>query len=113
MTKRKNGRDYDTRESIFSKIANGSTNAASLIIAKSFDLLKNNGIMAFVLPKTLLRVNSYAKLRQFILENAKILHIYDLGTCFNGVRGEQIILFIQKTMNINEIKNDLVSRKRK
>jgi len=104
----KNGRDYDISESIYSKIANGSTNAASLVIAKSFELLKDDGIIAFVLPKTLLRVNSYAKLRNFLLENSKILHIYDLGSCFNGVRGEQIILFIQKTRNKNELKNHKV-----
>jgi len=104
----KNGRDYDISESIYSKIANGSTNAASLVIAKSFELLKGGGIMAFVLPKTLLRVNSYAKLRNFLLENSKILHICDLGSCFNGVRGEQIILFIQKTRNKNELKDHKV-----
>ncbi len=104
----KNGRDYDINESIYSKIANGSTNAASLVIAKSFELLKDGGIMAFVLPKTLLRVNSYSRLRAFLLENSKILHIYDLGSCFKGVRGEQIILFIKKTRNKNELKNHKV-----
>ncbi len=102
------GKDYKLNESIFSKIVNGSTNAASLVIAKSFELLKNNGIMAFVLPKSLVRVNSYSKLRDFILENSKILHIYDLGNCFKDVRGEQVIIFIQKTDNKNEIDQNRV-----
>lgn len=104
----KNNRDYNVNESVFSSIANGSTNAASLVIAKSFELVKDGGIMAFVLPKTLLRVNSYSKLRKFLLKNAKILHIYDLGNCFSGVRGEQIILFFQKSKNEEEIKNNNV-----
>ena len=97
------GKDYNPKESLFSKITNGNVNAASLVIIKSFQLLKNGGIMAFVLPKTLARVNSYLKLRNFVLENCKILHIYDLGNFFKGVKGEQIIIFIQKTNNKEEI----------
>jgi len=104
----KNKRDYDVKESVFSKIANGNTNAASLVIAKSFELLKEDGVMAFVLPKTLIRVNSYSKLREFLLENSKILHVYDLGDSFRGVRGEQIILFIQKTKDKGEINKNRV-----
>ena|GEM_PF-378220 len=104
----KNKKDYDVSESIFSYIANGTTNAASLVIAKSFELLKDNGIMAFVLPKTLLRVNSYSKLREYILNNSKILHIFDLGSSFKGVKGEQIILVLQKTSNSSSIKKHKV-----
>lgn len=104
----KSNKEFDLNESIFSKISKGSTNCASLIIAKSFELLKENGKMAFVLPKTLLRVNSYSKLRQYILENSKILHIFDLGTFFKDVRGEQIILILQKTKNKSEIENNKV-----
>ena len=102
----KNKKDYDLCESVYSEIANGNTNAASLIVARSFELLKENGVMAFVLPKTLMRVNSYSKLRKFLLENSKILHVYDLGSRFKNVRGEQIILFIQKTRK--KVKNDEV-----
>lgn len=104
----KNKRDYDVNESIFSQIGNGSTNAASLVIAKSYELLKEGGVMAFVLPKTLIRVNSYSKLREFLLSNSKILHIFDLGTCFKDVRGEQIVLFAQKTSKKESIKNNKV-----
>ena len=104
----KNKIDYDVNESFFSEIANGSTNAASLVIAKSYELLKEKGIMAFVLPKTLIRVNSYSRLREFLLNNSRILHIYDLGTCFKDVRGEQIVLFIQKTNKKEEIENNKV-----
>lgn len=104
----KNKRDYDINESFFSQIANGSTNAASLVIAKSYELLKEDGVMAFVLPKTLIRVNSYSRLREFLLNNSKILHIFDLGTCFKNVRGEQIVLFVQKTSKKELIENNKV-----
>lgn len=104
----KNKRDYDISESFFSQIANGNTNAASLVIAKSYELLKDGGVMSFVLPKTLIRVNSYSRLREFLLNNSKILHILDLGTCFKDVRGEQIVLFIQKTNKKEQIQNNNV-----
>ncbi len=104
----KNKIDYDVNESLFSEIANGSTNAASLVIAKSYELLKEGGIMTFVLPKTLIRVNSYSRLREFLLNNSKILHIYDLGACFKDVRGEQVVLFIQKTNKKEQIENNKV-----
>ena len=104
----KNKIDYDVNESFFSEIANGSTNAASLVIAKSYELLKEGGIMAFVLPKTLIRVNSYSRLREFLLNNSRILHIYDFGACFKDVRGEQIVLFIQKTNKKEQIENNKV-----
>ena len=52
--------------------------------------------MAFVLPKTLLRVNSYKKLRKFLIENMQILQIFDLGDFFKEVKGEQIVLIAKK-----------------
>lgn len=100
LTLRKN-LDFD--ESEYSEIIDGPVNAASLIIFKSHSLLKDGGIMAFVLPKTLLRVKSYSKLRSFLLNKCKILHIVDLGTYFHDVRGEQIILFLKKTGSKKEI----------
>lgn len=104
----KKGKDYVLSESIFSNIANGNMNAASLVLARSIQLLKKGGILAFVLPKNLLRVDSYSKLRSYILKNTKILHILDLGCYFKEVRGEQIILFLQNPHNIDEIKKNFV-----
>src|SRR3989338_5992133 len=80
----------------------------SKLFEKSYELLKEGGIMAFVLPKTLIIVNSYSRLREFLLDNSRILHIYDLGACFNDVRGEQIVLFIQKTNKKEQIENNKV-----
>lgn len=92
----KKNKDYDPREENFSLVIDGPINAATLIIARSFSLLKDGGIMSLVLPKTILRVSSYSKLRQFILSNFTILHIVDLGKYFENVKGEQIILFLKK-----------------
>ncbi len=98
-------RDFDLSESIYKKIVNGSVNAASLMIGRSLELLKKNGILAFLLPKSILHVNSYSKLRKYIVENTEILKIFDLGSKFKDVRGEQVILIIKKKMPL--LKNEI------
>ncbi|MEM3172827.1 MAG: N-6 DNA methylase, partial [Candidatus Nitrosotenuis sp.] len=87
---------FDLSETNYSNIINGSTNAASLMIMRSISLLKKDGMLAFLLPKSILYVHSYDLLRKFILDNARILQIFDLGQKFPDVRGEQIILILQK-----------------
>jgi len=89
---------FDASESIYAQIINGPVNAATLMIGKSLDLLKENGILAFLLPKSILYVDSYARLRNFLALNTKILQIYDLGSRFKDVRGEQFILFVKKAI---------------
>ena len=91
-------KDFDDLE--YSEIINGTVNIASLLIVKSLNLLKDNGKLAFLLPKSILHVNSYHNLRKYILEKSSVLQIYDLGQEFSDVRGEQIILFLQKKNNI-------------
>lgn len=94
----KNEFDFDNSE--YSKIIHGAVNIASLLIVKSLNLLKEGGKLAFLLPKSILHVDSYHYLRKYILEKSTILQIYDLGKEFSDVRGEQIILFLQKTNNL-------------
>ena len=66
------------------------------MIAKSYEFLKEEGYLGFVLPKSVLRVDSFRSLRYFLLRKTKILHIYDLGHYFKDVRGDQIIIILQK-----------------
>lgn len=89
---------FDATESIYTQITDGPVNAATLMIGKSLDLLKEDGILAFLLPKSILYVDSYAKLRNYLAHNTEILQIYDLGSKFKDVRGEQFILFVRKTL---------------
>lgn len=91
--------EFNIDESNYADVCNGHVNKASLILVKSLDLLKNNGKMAFVLPKSLTFVSSYSKLREYLLSKSVIFRIHDLSMEFPDVRGEQIILFIQKTCN--------------
>jgi len=92
----KKGKDFDPNESVYKDIIKGKANAATLMIGQGLKYLKNGGILAFILPKSMLHVNSYSRLRNYILDNTTILHIVDLGLKFKDVRGEQIILFLKK-----------------
>jgi len=49
-----------------------SPDSSSLFIEKSVKLLGNDGILAFVVPKSLSYVISWKDIRQFILDNCKI-----------------------------------------
>lgn len=87
---------YNSKEPMYNSIINGVANSATLMIGKSYSLLKEGGYLGFVLPKNILRVDSFSNLRKFLLKNTKILTIYDLGHYFKDVRGDQIILIFQK-----------------
>src|SRR3989344_2727782 len=98
--------EYDSKDNLFKEVISGSVNSATLMIARSFELLKNNGYLAFVLPKNLLRVESFNKLRMFILSNFKINLIIDLDHHFKDVRCDQIVLILQKEkLEINRNRN--------
>lgn len=97
-----NSKDFDPSESMYSQIIQGPVNAATLMIGKSLELLKENGVLAFLLPKSILYVDSYAKLRNYLAHNTEIIQIYDLGAKFRDVRGEQFILFIRKNVQKKE-----------
>lgn len=106
--------DFDVNEFNYSQIIDGPVNCATLMIGRGLEFLKDGGILGFLLPKSVTRVDSYSKLRQFLLENTQIKMIFDLGSMFKDVRGEQIILIIKKKKPTNNnivIKNYLDKNK--
>ena len=59
--------------------------------------LKMNGLLAFVLPKNFLNCNYYNKLRQYIIDNYKIVSIKDhSGEKYIETGQETIVLIVQK-----------------
>ncbi len=62
-----------------------SNEAFGLFLAKSLTLLKEGGILSFVLPASILNIRSHSDIRYLILENAKIVRIWELGRQFSGV----------------------------
>lgn len=90
-------KDFDPCDPIYSQLIDGPVNAASLMIGRAMDLLRYGGTLAFLLPKSILYVDSYSRLRKFLAMNYMIEEIFDLGMSFQDVRGEQTILFIRKS----------------
>jgi len=69
-------------------------------ILQGNEFLKDNGIMALVLPATVLRIESFAKLRKFIVENFEIKFLIssNKSSSFSyGSRFREILLVIRKT----------------
>ncbi|MHA1303908.1 MAG: TaqI-like C-terminal specificity domain-containing protein, partial [Candidatus Heimdallarchaeaceae archaeon] len=66
--------------------------------------------LGFVLPKSIFRVRSFESLRKFLIENTKLMHIYDIDHYFKDVRGDQVLLIFQKKnltsaeMKIHQVK---------
>jgi type I restriction-modification system DNA methylase subunit len=54
-------------------------------VKKSFDLLKDDGYFGMILPDVLLYQTDNYRLREFILANAKIRTIINVGNVFDGV----------------------------
>ena len=68
-TKRKMKRLYP--EICSSDGSPGNLNSAALFMRRSLDLLKEGGWLGFVVPNSILRVDSYKRLRQYILKKAR------------------------------------------
>ncbi|MCW1294226.1 MAG: N-6 DNA methylase [Candidatus Parvarchaeum sp.] len=77
------------------EIAKKSKNIPINFILKGLEILRKDGILAFVLPKTLLYVGRYKEFRSYLMENFTVLKIVEIGIKFKDVRGEQIILFVK------------------
>ena len=75
----------------------GRPNIFVLFIAKSLELLENNGILSFVLPKNFMNCLYYDNLRKYISTNFKIIDIIE---CYEDkyleTQQDTIVLIIQK-----------------
>ena len=89
-------KDFSLRDKYYQDVVFGTANSASLVLSKSYFLLKEKGYMGFVLPKNFIRVDSFRKTREFILKNMKIILIKDLDHYFKDVRCDQVIIIVQK-----------------
>jgi len=76
----------------------GRPNIFILFIIKSLELLSENGILSFVLPKNFLNCLYYNKTRKYIHTHFQILYIIDCSNDkYLDTEQETIILIIQKT----------------
>jgi type I restriction-modification system DNA methylase subunit len=77
-----------------------SPDSSSLFIEKSIKLMDNDGILAFVVPKSLSYVISWKDIRRFILDNCKVIEIADVSEAFDRVLLEQMVIFAQRKSKI-------------
>lgn len=74
----------------------GRPNIFILFIIKSLQLLNNNGLLSFVLPKNFMNCLYYDKTRKYICENFKIIDITECNDKYLETTQETIIIVIQK-----------------
>lgn len=77
------------------QVAKGYRNTASLFIERSTQLLKPNGVLGLVIPKSLTFSQKWSTVRDFILSKLKLIEIADISKAFPGVLLEQVILICQ------------------
>lgn len=77
------------------QVSNMGNNLFIAAILRSLSLLKDGGILSYIIPKNFLHVSAYTLLRRKLLQDYTILSIVDIGSYFKSVRGEQIILTIK------------------
>lgn len=85
-------------DAFLQKVNSSGNNFFVAALFRAFDLVKESGTIAYIIPKNFLHVDSYSNLRKYILKEKTILEIIDIKQYFNNVRGEQIVLIIRNTV---------------
>lgn len=88
--------------SIYHKYFDGRPNIFIIFIIKSLHLLKKDGILSLVLPKSFLNCLYYNKTRKYIIENYKILTIIECADEYLDTKQETIILVVQNKKDVCE-----------
>ncbi len=79
---------------VYKAIDTDNLNIASMFLYRFMHLLKPGGQLAFIFPRSVLHVNSFASLRQEMLK-VKVQYIFDLGKAFDDVGLEQCIIVLK------------------
>ena len=74
----------------------GRPNIFTLFILKSIGLLKNDGILCFVLPKNFLNCIYYDKTRKYIVNHCDIIYINDCDGKYLETQQETIVIILKK-----------------
>jgi 16S rRNA G966 N2-methylase RsmD len=80
------------------KVVGAGNNLFIAGLIRAMELVKDGGIISYIIPKNFLHVAAYSALRKEILETKTIISIIDIGTYFKNVRGEQIVLTLRNAL---------------
>ena len=97
----------DIVDKIYYPYFDGRPNIFILFIMKSLELLNDNGILSFILPKNFLNCLYYDKTRNYISKNCQILNIVEHDDKFIDTQQETIILIVRKI----HVKADIDNKK--
>ncbi|HQO10016.1 MAG TPA: TaqI-like C-terminal specificity domain-containing protein [Clostridiales bacterium] len=76
----------------------GSSDSLEYFIHFGFRALKNNGILSYILPESVLYVKKFSRLREFMLKEARILKIFTYGRIFPDVFSKTIRIDLKKNV---------------
>ena len=76
------------------QIAKGNLNTASLFLERSFNALKENGVVGMIIPKSFCYSDSWTEARKFFAKN--LVAAIDASKAFEGVPLEQVIVVFGK-----------------
>ena len=96
--------EYNDEKFISSK---GRYNIYALFIEHSINLLVKNGILAFIIPPSILSSPTFSLLRKYIKERCDILSITDLGNFDNEV-SQQVCFFVIRKKEFEEINKEVI-----
>lgn len=88
-------------------LSDGVLNVASLFIKKGMDLLKGDGCLGFIIPKSFLVRNSWKRTRNLVLAYS-LMAVNDVGKQWEEVGLEQTVIFVIK--NNRQIKTKILSK---
>lgn len=99
--------DIDRLKTSFSEIT--SLESFSYFLKKSIDLLRDDGMLSFILPESILNVKTHKDIREIILKNTHIQKVSYLNRVFTNVFTPVIRLDLKKSKKENnqiEIRKD-------
>lgn len=91
----------DATTDFVSTVKSAGSNLFVAAVYRAFELAKDDGIISLIIPKNLLHISSYKKIRKVLLKEKKIISIIELGIHFKTVRGEQVVLTMKNSYEEN------------
>ncbi|MHA2054352.1 MAG: Eco57I restriction-modification methylase domain-containing protein, partial [Candidatus Hodarchaeales archaeon] len=86
-------------QNFYPEVYNGNCDLVNFFIIRNFDFISPNGVIGFLLPKYIMTSIHSKNIRQFILNNFKILEIHDFNdkTIFPSFGVKTIFLLLKRS----------------
>jgi adenine-specific DNA-methyltransferase len=85
----------------YDNISNGRINLVHIFMKKSMEIINDDGIIAYLLPSSILTSPTYKKIREYIFNNFKVEHLIE-DVSFKGVAIKVCLLILRKSKSNGE-----------